>query len=394
MLRSLRSPAVALALAVLAAAPLLAQKDEKIPARPELDAGADTNDAYAYYDFGLDRLRKQPQRAADAFYWASRLSPTWADPYYARRIALHLSDKRQLMRYLTSSKAAQSSRNRAIDSLYNEAMLRNPFFFPRLDRTMWEEVIDFASGGQSYLDNSRSGDPAYDAEMAFLGGNMPEAARLYAAALKKRPKDYQHHSGRANAFYLMQQYDSAANELKLLLREMRAKDDKKLVYFYDSKAMFQYKLGRTYLQQNRYAEAREALGQALAEDLSFHMAHVDLAEAAFAQKDTATGLSELALAAELRGTDAGVRYLYGQALARAGRHDEAVAQFKLAAENEPYFALPYYYMAASLEAAGKPAEAAAQYRAYLTRAPLKLGETAQAKQRLAALEAAGGGTQP
>ena len=127
MLRSLRSPAVALALAVLAAAPLLAQKDEKIPARPELDAGADTNDAYAYYDFGLDRLRKQPQRAADAFYWASRLSPTWADPYYARRIALHLSDKRQLMRYLTSSKAAQSSRNRAIDSLYNEAMLRNLF---------------------------------------------------------------------------------------------------------------------------------------------------------------------------------------------------------------------------------------------------------------------------
>ena len=390
MPRSLRSAAMALAIAALAAAPLLAQKGEKVPERPELAADADTNDAYAYYDYGLDRLRRQPERAADAFYWASRLSPTWADPYYARRVALHLSDKRQLVRYYNSASVAASPRVRAIDSLYNEAMLRNPFFFPRLDRAMLEEVIDFASDGQSYLSNGRSGDLAWDAWMSFTEGKMEEAARLYAVALKKRPKEYQHHSGRANAFYLMQQYDSAAHELTLLLGEMRAKDDKKLVYFYDSKAMYQYKLGRTYLQQNRYAEAREALGQALVEDLSFYMAHVDLAEAAFAQRDTATGLSELAMAAELRGTDPGVRFLYGQALARAARHDEAVAQFRLAAENEPYFALPYFYMAASLEAMGKRDEAAAQYRTYLARAPLKLGETAQAKQRLAALGDAGG----
>ena len=79
-----------------AAAPILASAGlltlslslaaQNVPARPPLD-GADTNHAAAYYQYGLSVLAQDPFKAADAFYWASRIDPTWAQPLYAGRIA-------------------------------------------------------------------------------------------------------------------------------------------------------------------------------------------------------------------------------------------------------------------------------------------------------------------
>ena len=156
--------------------------------------------------------------------------------------------------------------------------------------------------------------------------------------------------------------------------------------------MFEYSLGRVYFQLSQHDSARAALGRALEEDLSFHMAHVSLAEIALVQGDTATALSELALATELRAADAGVRLMYGQALLDAKRADEAAEQLRQAIAHEPFFALPYYHLARALEAQGKGPEAAAQYRDFLARAPKALGETGEARTRLAQLGAAGGGT--
>src|SRR5438046_8186844 len=70
-----------------------AQKPNDEPRRPRLPAGVDTNNARAYYDYGLAKLDRDPEDAADAFYWAIRINPTLADPYYARRSVLLLSDK-------------------------------------------------------------------------------------------------------------------------------------------------------------------------------------------------------------------------------------------------------------------------------------------------------------
>lgn len=384
-------PLLAAALVALAAAPALAQRNGRLPERPPLPATADTNDPQAYYQDGLARLTRHPEKAADAFYWASRLAPTWADPLYARRAALHLKDKPQLLRYLTSERAASSKAARAIDSLAAEAMLRSPFATPRFDRTLLEEAIDFASDGQSYLSRSRSGDPAYDAWLAFSDGRLADATRLYGEALKRRPKSYALRAPRARAFYLQLKYDSAASEFSQLLAEMRKKDEKELVYFYDSKAMLEYSLGRVYYQLSQYDSASAAFGRALEEDLSFHTAHVALAELALARSDTTTALTELSLATELRASDAGTRLYYGQALADAKRHAEAAEQFRKAIEQEPYFALPYFHLAQALEAQGRTADAVAQYRAFLERTPRARQEATVARERIARL---GGASQP
>src|SRR3989442_1431404 len=64
---------------------------QDVPKRPHLEAGSDTNSAPDYYEYGIANLTAYPQRAADAFYWACQIDPTWAQPLYARRIALLLS---------------------------------------------------------------------------------------------------------------------------------------------------------------------------------------------------------------------------------------------------------------------------------------------------------------
>src|SRR6476619_1749563 len=52
---------------------IMPAQGKKEPRRPKLAAGADTNDARAYYDFAMQQLTKEPEDAANALYWATRL---------------------------------------------------------------------------------------------------------------------------------------------------------------------------------------------------------------------------------------------------------------------------------------------------------------------------------
>lgn len=64
----------------LTVAPLASAGAQKVPKRPKLFAGADTNSWYAYYQLGVQSLDKRPEQADAAFYWAMRLNPTVPEP--------------------------------------------------------------------------------------------------------------------------------------------------------------------------------------------------------------------------------------------------------------------------------------------------------------------------
>src|SRR5206468_5794225 len=105
--------------------PLQAQNG-KVPKRPDLEAAADTNSAAAYYRYGVSVVEKDPRKAADAFYWATRLDPTWAQPLYARRIALLMADPRLLIGYMSRNRGVvQSKEAKSIDSLELRALMRD-----------------------------------------------------------------------------------------------------------------------------------------------------------------------------------------------------------------------------------------------------------------------------
>ena len=385
-MRPLRAASLAVA-ALLIAGVSEAQKKPKEPKRPKMDAGRDTNAAGAYYYWGLARLANDPRSAQDAFYWASRLEPSWADPLYAQRIAFHMSNLERFWKYITGTKyVLKSPEVKRADSLHYRAMLRDPFFFRRHDKMLIDRMIQELTGE---FGGFISGDPEMRAWFAYSQTKFPEAVELYAKAIAKKPKDYELHAERARAFYHMGRFDSTVAEMTLALEGYRKEDEEDLVVLYESKAMYEFSVANAYIQAGKLQEAREALGRALAEDLSFYVAHQRMAALSLAAGDTATAVSEYELAVQLNNDDAPLRAEYGAVLVRLGKHAEAEPHLLRAIELEPWYARSYVILASAYEGLGKNAEAVEQYRKFMERAARNDELRPVAEARLTALGSAG-----
>jgi tetratricopeptide (TPR) repeat protein len=374
--------------ALLLVSPVSAQSD-KAPKRPVLSAQSDSNAADAYYQFGLTKLVDDPHKAADAFYWATRLDPIWAEPLYARRVALMLTDKRRLVRYLEGDRRTiQSKEVRMIDSLQYRALMQSPFVYRRHDRVLldeyFRELFDQEarrSGVADRIDESAlqyfinrfllHSDASWRAWNAYNQSNLQEALRLYTDAIKNE-KDKNRaglYADRARVNYLLGDLAAAQSDLQLAIERMRKPDEKEIVYLYQSKALFEQSIGLILEQQKNYAGAREAFGRALQEDLSFHPAHLAIARVALATADTAAALAALDLAVQVAPSDPGARLEYAKLLRQVSRASEAEAQLRKAVEIAPMYAQLYFYLAQSLDDQGKTQAALDQYRSFLARAP-------------------------
>lgn len=386
-MRPLRAAVLAVA-ALFIAGVADAQTKPKEPKRPKMEGERDTNAAATYYYWGLGQLRRNPRSAQDAFYWASRLDPAWADPLYAQHIAYHLSDLDRFWKYLTRTKyVLKAPETKRVDSLLYRAMLRDPFLFRRHDKMLIEELIAEMTDGYSGL---IGGSPEFLAWVAYSETKFPQAVELYRRAIEKKPKDYDLHAERARAFFHMGRFDSTVAEMNKALEGYRKEDDKDLVVLYESKAMYEYSIANAHIQAGQLAEAREALGRALAEDLSFYVAHQRMAALALAAGDTATALSEYQLAVELNTDDAPLRTEYGTVLIALGKHADAEPHLLRAIELEPWYARSYALLGAAYEGLGKNAEAVAQYNRFMSLASQKHEMRQVAEARLTALSSVGG----
>jgi Tfp pilus assembly protein PilF len=385
-MRPLRAASLAVA-ALLVSAAADAQKKPKEPKRPKMEAERDTNAAAAYYYWGLGQMQQSPRNAQDAFYWASRLDPAWADPLYAQRIAYHLSDLERFLKYLNRTKyVMRAAETKRVDSLLYRAMLRDPFLFRRHDKMLIDRLVDAMTGGGGLI----GGAPEFLAWVAYSETRFPEAVAHYAKAIAKDPKDYELHAERARAFFHMGRFDSTVAEMNRALEGYRKEDEKDLVVLYESKAMYEFSIANAYMQAGKLQEAREALGRALTEDLSFYIAHQRMAALALNAGDTTTALSEYELAVQLNNDDAPLRAEYGAVLVALGKYAEAEPHVRRAIEVEPWYARPYAILANACEGQGKTADAVEQYTKFLALASQNHEMRAAVQARLTALSAVGG----
>jgi tetratricopeptide (TPR) repeat protein len=369
------------------AAPARAQDGvyERAPKRPILDdSRADTNDWQSYYRFGVKHIQKWPDRAAAAFYWASRMAPDRAEPLYARWVATWISKRAMLTEYMNGT-LSDTPEARAVDSLQTAALIRDPFVHQGLRLSLEGAVNDRKFGERSWVwENTREN----QAWMAYTEGKFDLATKRFAQALQESPARTDLRVARARAFPGAANYDSAAAELTLALDEMRRHEQQHLVYWYDSKAMFEYSLGVLHTIRKDYPAAKAAYGRAIEEDLTFHIAHAALGGLALAQGDTAQAISAFEDAVTANPNDPVIRHDLGVLLLVAGRPKEAVEHFHVAVRLAPEFAAAHYNYAAALEGAGRGADAAVQYDEFVARAPLNLQDTADAaRARIAALGA-------
>src|SRR2546428_134323 len=176
-----RSAALAFALVLAAAVTLHGQDSKKRePKRPKLDAGRDTNSAVAYHQLGMLRLAKRPQVAADAFFWAARLDPSIAEPWYGRWCALLLAMQRRDMFALMNDDSRYSKEVTSIDSLRYEALLREPLIYTKLDAVLVRDffsAVSLATDGEiSEMDLAMVPDPATKAWLAYGSGLVENLA--------------------------------------------------------------------------------------------------------------------------------------------------------------------------------------------------------------------------
>lgn len=364
----------AVALLVVGTAALAQQQ----PERPKLDANADTNNWEVYYEFGLRHLQRMPNRAYAAFYWASRLAPWTADPLYAQWVAFHMRDVTQFSRYLDDDEKTLARKDvQAADWAVRTAFLRNPYVHRALEMALYDK-----------LPGNWGGDVMTRAWLAYANQKLDKATELFGDAITRKPdRFYRMRHIRAVLFVAHKQYDSALTEMTALLTHARGLDEKALVHEYESKAFYEYAIGRLEIGRGKLQAAREAFERALIEDLTYAPAHMGLAMVAELERDRERALAEYAQAVEITPLDPIYRYQYGIALINASRFDEAIEQINQVIALEPYYADPYVFKANAHEHLGQTDSARVAYHAFLARAALNSPNRPLATKRLAALEA-------
>jgi hypothetical protein len=347
--------------------------------RPQLTAQADTNDWEAYFDYAVSWLPTRPDRARLGFFWAQRLDPGRAEPLYGRWVAYWKGRSKWWEEYVRESKSvANSPQVLQVDSLYTQALLRNPFVAQTLTTLLYDD-----------LPGTWGDDRLTQAYLEYSAAKLSDAANDFAAVIRSNPRRYHWlRYNRALAFAGLERWDSAAVELNRLLDELRVRDTTSITHTYQSRELLLYGLGLLKLAQGDQAGGVSAIENALLENLSFFPAHAVLGQQAMQSRDTARGLLEFAQALELSHGDPWMRYRYGQALAQAARHREAAAQLDTVTQAEPLFAEPYLVLGTAREAAGEPDSARTAYERFVRLAPRSATqEIAYAGRRLAVLAA-------
>ena len=367
---SIPSPFLAACLTVaLVAAPLVAQDkqpqatylslDGKEPKRPKLDAGADTNDAQAYVEWGNQRGTPW-KKSFDAYYWAYRLDPS--NPIYLLNMnsAVYWAQSPEWRReyWLGADFATKSKEARLLDSLSNLLFYREPFaHFTSNNCVVDRDWLDYVEGS-NYL----------TAEHYYEQGCYTQAVDWYRKVLAKAPSHLSSRLNLVRAMHWTGQHGNALANLDTALTQLRARDDKRTSRFYASKAQLETMRGEIYTAMEDYFNAKKAYGKALEESMEYWPAHMRLARLASFQNEHAEALLEYDQAVQLAEHEPAAHFDYGLALLRAEKPADAEREFRRTLELEPYFALAHFNLALALDQQGKRDEAVSSYRTYLARA--------------------------
>jgi Tfp pilus assembly protein PilF len=405
-----RSWTVVMAVAVLLAPSLPAQKSTKIPTRPRLDPGADTNDARSYYQYGVRMLEGKPEESVRAFYWASRIDPSSGEVLYAMRAAgLMAMSTDALIDYLDYSAKKRKPEYLALDSLLYRAYTINPFLYRSLDQTLTRRILEAeirnenpgVDGAQLNLFILRVlQDARQTGWQSYAQARFPDALDQYAKQLtmlektktKRNRREHEDdaseiHAERSRIFYLIGNMDSAFTEMSAAIAGLSERDTKETVILYESKAMYDQSLGMIHEKAKHPDLAREAYAHALEEDLAYYSAHSRMASLQLASGDTANAITEMELAVQLQPNDPVLLYNYATTLVRARRDAEAATQLGKSVAADSFYSQPHMLLARMADVEQYTDEAVKEYQIFLSLAARSDPQVALAKTRLAALTA-------
>jgi tetratricopeptide (TPR) repeat protein len=354
----------------------------------------DTNDARFYYAAGMAVRDTNPEGASAAFYWASRLDPSWAEPYYARWYVLHgvtavplrvVRAGRQMVAFLSDSGRA------LVDSLALMAYRRDPYFDDGLAMgdLVAEMRIEVTAANLGQIDlrymndmlaqrdepplaisigHSRRAAMPHDWYVAYGDRDFARASARLAATIRKNPEAYGLYVYRAKAQFFLRQYDSAAATMRSAVARLETTPPAAPLPIYFSREEFTYAVGMAEQVNGHDSAARAAYQQTVTENPRSYMGHLHLANAALAAGDTALAIAQASVAADIQPDDPVVQLVLGYTLLNAGQTDDAATHLDAAVHADSDYALPYLYLGQARVAQRDTAGAVAALRGFLARA--------------------------
>lgn len=356
---------------------------QELPRRPKLPDGQDTNNAINYYKLGHAVLGSDARKAADAFYWASRVDPVWAAPVYARGAAILLGrSDMELTNYLTAKDNNGRKSFHEIDSISYLAQLKNAFVDRTIDAiTINAWLLRYSKGGFGIRDAGRY-DKRFEAWAQTALGNYPTASKILQDQVRRYPADLELRWMQTRNYFAAGQYDSARVAMKTTLDLIRHSEANVLGWM--PHAYVEYAVGSLYAVSAQWDSARAAYERSVLDDLAFYPAHRDLGRLRLIAGDTAGAMAEFNEAAGLAPTEVGILYELGSLLMKKGKVDSASKLLKLAISEEPWYAAPYLPLGVIFESSGYKEEAIQHYKSFLARAAQGNPQIAIAQRRLAA----------
>ena len=360
MRNHIRSLVLSLGLALPLQSALPARSDaQDPPLPPKLDGGVDPHNWQSYFDYGVAVINRSPSKADAAFYWASRMDPTRAEPIYGSWVAFWQNNISEFEDYVLDNKRVLSEpKVIASDSIRYRAYERNPL----VNQALLTVLLQQLRGGWATEAYARGW-------LQYTNRYYPEAIKDLNAALAKDDAPLTVRYAIALVYSQMGRYDSAQAQVEQMLALVKQQNAKGSTRVYESNEMLEYTLGLIHAARGQNAAAREAQGRALQENLAFAPAHAALGQLAAARGDTGVAASEFGTAVQLTPKDGAMQFWYGSALIEARRGSEAVEHLRLATQLEPYYAQPYLALGAACEMVKDTPGAISAYSEFVKRAP-------------------------
>jgi tetratricopeptide (TPR) repeat protein len=343
--------------ALLFPTPLVAQE----PPRPALPAGTDPNGWEGYFDLGVKQFKTTPIGAEASFYWASRLDPSRAEPFFARWAAFlahtRVEDVRAYFR--DDEELHRRPEFQVADSLRSLALVRNPFVHRGLELLIWDR-----------MPGAFADDRDTRAWIAYANGDFRKAIELNTKTIERDGRNaLWRRYDRALAYVAAGDMPGALLDLRTLLAELRKQDERKSVVIYQSKHYLLYMIGLVLTELRRYPDARQAFQESLLEDASFAYGNAGLAGLSHALRQNVNAAEEYALGVELAPNDGQLRFLHAEVLFDLQRFSGAADELDRAIALEPYYPAPVLLLGRVREKQGQEEEAFKLYERYVAMSP-------------------------
>lgn len=376
----MRSLIPAALLALLATAPVHAQKLKIDTPLPELEATAqrDSSDPVALYNLGVGYMSKKKWADADrALRGALAIDPQFARAQLALAVTRELDEDRWNRLKGDSARRADVEVTRRY---YSRAFLIDPFVDVRIMALLWRVT-----------GTSRTA----DAFKAFVEGRYEEAYRHtteeIADIMKRAPRD----SAGDGLLWIhalsavhTKNYVAAEDDMQALIRlGAYADQGDSLVGAPLQANEYRYMLAALKQQTGAHDEAIALYQQVLEQDVSNYMAHVQLARIHESRKDWPRAVAERRRAVETNADDASLLTDLGVTLGRSGDFGAAAETLQQAAKANPRDARPLFWLGIAELQLQRAPEAKDAFTRYLAIAPARNEQQiAMAKQKLAALQ--------